>query len=177
MDSQLPSSICSISDPDFWSEYIEHKKSSFPNNPRISEFEKVLEDRSFSELMSHISDGSYTFSIPVKKSVSKTKVGKKRTVYTFEEQEMMALRIISYSLYRFDEYFSNSLYSFRSSRTVRDAIIKIRFTSLQKRSYGLKIDIHDYFNSIPVDRFLPMLKDFLQDDPLYGTLDCILSSR
>ncbi len=172
-----PSSIYSISDPDFWSEYIEHKKSSFPNNPRISEFEKVLEDSSFSELMSHISEGGYTFSVPVKKSVSKIKVGKKRTVYTFGKQEMMALRIISYSLYCYDECFSDCLYSFRSSRTVRDAIMKIRFTPLQKRNFGLKIDIHDYFNSIPVAHFLPMLKDTLQDDPLYDILDSILGSK
>lgn len=174
---QQYSSLELISDPEFWIQYIEHKKASFPDNPRIPRYEKLLKKKSFIELMSQICEGKYVFSIPEKKLVSKTKVGKKRTVYSFGEQEMMALRIIAYSLYHYDPYLSDCLYSFRSSHIVKEAILRIRYTSVKKRCYGLKIDIHNYFNSIPVDRFLPMLKNVLQDDPVYSLIEGILCQR
>ena len=42
-----------------------------------------------------------------------------------------------------------------------------RFLSLPgvETRYAYKADVHDYFNSVPVDRLLPMLKAVIADDP------------
>ena len=43
--------------------------------------------------------------------------------------------------------------------------------------WAYKLDIHDYFNSIPVERLLPMLAELLVDDPqLYGFFEQMLTN-
>lgn len=104
--------------------------------------------------------------LPQKKIINKIGTGKKRVVYSFPSDEMMVLKLIAYLLYRYDNRFAPNCYAFRRGMKAHDAIHTINKAIWDTEVWGYKLDIHDYFNSIPIAYLLPMLADILADDPL-----------
>ena len=114
--------------------------------------------------------------IPFRTEINKMGSGKKRVVYQFLPDEMEVLKLISYLLYRYDENFSPGCYSFRRGVRASDAIFSLRKALKGRRMWAYKVDIHNYFNSIPVSSLLPILSDLLADDPaLYSFFERMLS--
>ncbi|MBQ1505378.1 MAG: hypothetical protein IIZ48_01255, partial [Erysipelotrichales bacterium] len=100
---------------------------------------------------------------------------KKRTVYTFQEDEMCVLKLLAHLLYRYDVRISTSCYSFRRHKTAKTAWDKILEVPGLDTKYVLKADIHDYFNSMDTEILTEILQDVLKDDPkLYGLLERLL---
>ena len=115
--------------------------------------------------------------LPTKKIINKMGTGKKRVVYSFNMEEMRMLKLIAYLLYRYDDRFASNCYAFRRGMKAHDAIININSAIQGKDMWAYKIDIHDYFNSIPILRLLPMLADLLTDDPpLYHFFERMLTA-
>lgn len=113
--------------------------------------------------------------LPVKKIVNKVGTDKKRVVYTFGRDEMRALSFISYLLYRYDHCFAPGCYAFRQGLRPQDAIRNLNKALKYRPMWAYKLDIHDYFNSIPVEKLLPMLAEMLSDDqPLYRFFEQML---
>lgn len=134
---------------------------------------QISESDDIKNVATDIVEGCHIFSIPVQKKISKHKVGKKRIVYSMTDEEMMCFRIISYALYRYDYLFSPNLYSFRRNIGVKDAVLKV--SSLNKKSlFGVKLDIHDYFNSIDPSRLLNNLNRDIDDPRLISMLGQVL---
>ena len=105
------------------------------------------------------------FSYPEKKEITKLGSSKKRTVYSYPEDETWILKLLAWKLYKYDGRIADSCYSFRRSRTAKTAFDSIRkITGLDKR-YVLKLDIHDYFNSIDTELLLSCLSEIIDDDP------------
>ncbi len=74
-----------------------------------------------------------------------------------------------------DELFAPGLWSFRPGRTAKDAIRSLRAMPNLNRMYAYKLDISNYFNSVDLGRFLPMLEQALSPDPvLYDFLAALL---
>ncbi len=140
-------------------------------------FAKILASERCQSVFNEIAAGTYAFSIPIKKLISKYGTSKKRTVYLFEEYEMMALRLIAQELYRYDHLFSDNLYSFRSGHGVQNAMSALRHAKDLGKMYGYKTDIHDYFNSIDITQLLPALKANLDDEILYNMFEAILTEK
>ena len=91
--------------------------------------------------------------------------GQKRVVYTYPQDENTVLKLLTWMILRkYDRIFSSNLYSFRPARTAKDAVRDLLKTGKTIQAYSYKVDIHDYFNSVPVERLLPMLKAVLEDD-------------
>ncbi len=108
------------------------------------------------------------FSLPQKRMIAKRSSQKKRTVYCYSSDETWILKMLAWQLYIFDPYFSDHLYSFRRDRHAGSAFRDIRMIRDIDRKYVLKLDIHDYFNSIHTDILLSQLKNvFAQDEKLY----------
>lgn len=106
------------------------------------------------------------FSLPKKAVISKMSSQKKRVVYTYPEPENTVLKLLTYLLLRrYDDQFSDNLFSFRPGRSAKDAVRYLRRQPDIRTLYAYKADVSDYFNSIPVDRLLPMLEDVTRDDP------------
>ena len=71
------------------------------------------------------------------------------------------------------------------NRSVKDAARDIRRIPGISKKYTVKIDIHDYFNSIPDEILLDKIKIFLNDDPmlrdflirLYGRKEVLLNEQ
>ncbi|MBR3031519.1 MAG: hypothetical protein IKH92_00690, partial [Clostridiales bacterium] len=70
-----------------------------------------------------------------------------------------------YLLYRYDSRLSDRCYSFRRSRSARNAIFDILSQEDRDSLFCFKADISNYFNSIPEDRLISVLENLISDDP------------
>jgi len=114
--------------------------------------------------------------IPERKAINKMGSGKKRIVYSFDAEMTPVLKLLAYLLYKYDGAFAPNCYSFRRGLRASDAILQLRSALRGRPMWAYKLDIHDYFNSIPVPSLLPLLRDLLQDDPrLYRFFETMLS--
>lgn len=105
------------------------------------------------------------FPLPSKAVISKQSSQKKRTVYTYPAPENTVFKLLTWLLLRkYDGLFSDNLYSFRPGITAKDAVRRLRRTKNIGRMYSYKADISNYFNSVPVEKLLPMLSEALADD-------------
>ena len=113
-----------------------------------------------------ITDSDYVFNPPVKISVNKSGTSKKRIVYSFSEEESMVLKLMSHLMYRYDYKISPRCFSFRRDSSAKEAIAQILKIENLKEKYCLKIDISNYFNSIPIDRLAEVLGTIIDDDEM-----------
>lgn len=132
---------------------------------------KQLTKREEKLLRDYIKDKRYpvkaedlTFGLPVKKEISKFMSTKKRVVYSFSEDETWVLKLIAFLLYRYDDKLPDHCYSFRRRTGPKTAMRDIIGTLDIENKYAVKLDIHDYFNSIDVPILLDMLRDVITDD-------------
>ena len=113
---------------------------------------------------------------PCKKIVNKMGTEKKRVVYSYCPEEMAYLKALSFLLYKYDHTFAPNCYAFRRGIRATDAVLKVNKAVRGRHLWAYKADIHDYFNSIPVEKLLPVLKEILLDDPhLYSFFERMLS--
>lgn len=158
-----------------WNRFYEYKMSlACPKD--FSDFlEKFIEEERYVPACERIQKGE-RFPLPEKSVISKMSSEKKRIVYTYPEEENTVLKLITWLMLReYDEIFSRGLYSFRPGRTAKDAVRYLLRHKEIRGMYAYKVDIHDYFNSISVERLLPMLRKVLaQDDSLYEFLAALL---
>ena len=104
---------------------------------------------------------------------------KKRTVYKYPYDFNMLLKLLTYlTLRRYDHIYSGNLYSFRPGVCAKDAIMTICRTKNIRSMYSYKIDVSDYFNSIPVDKICTALeKAITDDDKLLSFMKKLLSEE
>ena len=88
---------------------------------------------------------------------------------------MMSLRIIAQELYRYDDLFSDCLYSYRRGYGVGDAIRKLRSIEDLGRRYVYKTDISNYFNSIDTEMLMKDLRKLLDDERLCDMFESLVS--
>lgn len=106
------------------------------------------------------------FSPPRKSEISKQYSGKKRVVYTYPETENWILKVLTYLLQReYDHLFADNLYSFRPGKGVHDGIRKLTQFPNIRQLWSYKVDISNYFNSVPVEQMLPLLRNTLSSQP------------
>ena len=159
-----------------WEDFLAHRlvKGRF-NWPAFENADAYVAGREFLPAARAFIDGSGP-GIPERKLVNKMGTGKKRTVYSYGEDDTRVLKLLSHLLYRYDGFFSPNCYSFRRGLKASDAIFSILKLLHGRRMWAYKLDIHDYFNSISIPILLPMLRGLLADDPgLYGFFERMLT--
>lgn len=120
-------------------------------------------------------EGKYPFCLPEKKVVNKEGTRKKRIVYSFEGEDGIFLKFIAFGLYKYDKVFCDNCYAFRRGIGAKTALSRLKSASQVGKGYCLKVDVSNYFNSIQVERLLPMLAFMKEDDPfLYQLFEKIL---
>jgi len=108
--------------------------------------------------------------------VNKKSSEKKRTVFSFDEDPSLVLKYYGFRLHCYDAYFCNNLYSFRKERSVKTAVSCLLKNKNINRYYGMKLDIHDYFNSADTCIALNKLKKWLKgQENLYRLIENILT--
>ena len=167
-----------IIDETKWKDFLDYKLSKdFISKKEKQELSDYILNKKLLNICTSISNGTYIFSNAKKHLISKRGTSKKRTVYTFNQEEMIVLKYISYLLYKYDYLFSPNLYSFRKSSGVKEAIYNISKIKNLKNMYGYKVDISDYFNSINVEILLNNLKKDIDDVELFKLLERTLSNK
>ena len=149
-----------------WIAFYEYKEAS--RHIRKSELKilkEFIDTEEYLSLTKDILNGIEHFSLPRKCFINKKGTNRKRVVYIYPYAEKAILQIICYLLGRYDSRFCDNSYAFRMNRNVKDAAGDIRRIPEIHCKYTVKIDIHDYFNSIPDDALLDKLKIFLSEDP------------
>ena len=103
--------------------------------------------------------------VPTKSIISKMSTQKKRTVYKYPYDFNMILKLLTYlTLRKYDHIYTNTLYSFRPGVCAKDAIMALCRSKDITKKYSYKIDVSDYFNSIPVEGICRALDDTVTDD-------------
>ena len=164
-----------LADADCWRRYCEYKSSLISGSKDAEELKRFAEDKAYLPVCERIFAGE-PFPCPRKTVISKMSTQKKRTVYTYPSNENSVAKLLTYLLLRrYDGIFSDGLYSFRPGRTAKDAVRKLASSPGIGEMYAYKVDISNYFNSVPVERLLPMLREITADDPeLFAFLEKLL---
>lgn len=170
--------MAALSDEGLWQQYFAYKKDSGRlMNWEEKELAAFIAQKRYLPVVEQIRSGG-SFPPPKKSAISKMNSPKKRIVYTYPTAENYVLKLMTYLLLRqYDGCFSDNLYSFRSGRTPKDAIRTLSRSPGIENMWSYKVDISDYFNSIPVERMLPILKQTLENEPeLYRFLASLLEN-
>jgi len=162
---------------DKWFSFLEHRQLHMTEAEQEA-LRAFIEEGGYLAPVSAIRDGT-GFPPPRKAEISKHHSTKKRTVYIYPEAENYVLKLLSHLLHRkYDRLFSPNLYSFRPGLCVRDALVSLRKTPNLRRLWTYKVDVSNYFNSVPIDRLLPLLRQTLADEPIICRfLENLLSDR
>ncbi|MBD5546818.1 MAG: hypothetical protein HDQ97_05415 [Lachnospiraceae bacterium] len=148
---------------DFLNYKIEKQHLSKAEETKLRQF---IERKAYLPLCRAWQEGRLPSELPIKRMVNKEGTKKKRIVYSFEGDEGIFLKFIAFCLYQYDAVFCDNCYAFRRGIGARDAIARLGMDKRTEKSYCLKADISNYFNSINVEKLLSKL-DFLKaDDPL-----------
>ena len=161
----MESLLDKLGDRGTWERFYTYKCSLACPKSFTKELRRFIDDSAYLPVYAAIRRGD-PFPLPMKKSIAKLGTEKKRVVYTYPRTENTVLKLLTWLLLRrYDGRFSSGLYSFRPGRSAKDAIRTLRRTPGLGEMYAYKADIHDYFNSIPVPRLLPMLEETVGEDP------------
>lgn len=168
--------IGQLSSQGVWEEFLSWRlvKGRF-NWTEFDEADLYVERKEFLPLAEHLSGGG-RLGLPHRTTINKMGSSKKRVVYSFDPQEMTVLKLIAHLLYRYDGVFCPNCYAFRRGLRATDALLRLNRLTRDKQLWAYKLDIHNYFNSIPIPKLLPMLQGVLADDPLlYSFFETLLS--
>ncbi len=162
--------------PERWEQFYTYKSELACQKQFAAELRAFIDGQAYFCVCEKIAAGG-RFPLPKKSVISKMSSQKKRTVYSYPPNENAVLKLLTWLLLRkYDGIFSPNLWSFRPGRTAKDAVLRLGRMGGARRCWAYKADIGNYFNSIPVDKLLPLLRETLADDkPLYAFLAALLS--
>ena len=146
-----------------WLAFLNEKKEKqHLNNKEEKQIRDFIDRQGYLPLCEACRKGAFPSGIPMKRVINKEGSNKKRVVYTFPGDEGIFLKFVAYGLNGYENVFSDNCYAFRRSIGVKEAMGRLQKDSRTGKSWCLKTDISNYFNSINVTRLLPMLA-FLQE--------------
>ncbi len=165
-----------LCDPKSWERFYEYKTALACPRDFARRLRSFLDERAWEELLPLLEEGAF-FPLPRRALISKMHGAKKRLVYIYPEKENILLKHLTWLLLReYDGLFSPGLYSFRPGRSASDAIRSFQRLPGIGQKYAYKADISNYFNSVPLERLLPRLRQALgADQALYVFLAGLLT--
>ena len=172
----MSSIIQQLATQQVWEEFLAHRLEKGRLNWRAFEaFDDFVEREEYLPVVEAIIAGG-SLGLPTKRVLNKMGTGKKRVVYTFAPAEMTVLKVLASLLYKYDSLFAPNCYAFRRGVRASDAVLKVHNAVRKGRYWAYKLDISNYFNSIPVEPLLAVLREVLHDDTmLYSFFERLLS--
>lgn len=170
--------LCEISSRELWLGFFEYKTArGHMTKTETHEMREWIDREGYRSVTDCILNKDYCFSPPVKKEVNKKGTGKKRVVYSYSYDESLVLKLIAHCLSRYDGFLSDGCCAFRRTTGAKQAIRRLCSTPRIDGMYSYKLDIKNYFNSIDVDKLLPVLSEVLSDDKeLFGFFERLLTA-
>lgn len=126
-------------------------------------------------LIDRMTSLDYVFPIPQKIIINKMASQKSRTVYVYPEEEQFYLKYLNFCMNELKLDIHEKCYSFQKNKSILNAVK--RLTSQDLTSYVcIKMDISNYFNSIPMNKFDDWLAEsVLRTSVIYHQLKEILT--
>lgn len=165
-----------LANEDLWLEFLEHKKEAVLTAKIIKQYEKYIYNKEYDKIVTKIKNEEYVFSVPRKVAINKVGKTKKRIVYLYNKEETYLLKMLVFLMYKYDFLFAPNLYSFRQKSGAKKAVFDLIRSNINNK-YAYKVDIKNYFNSIPIDKLLMPLKNDLDDEKLYSLLSQLLTNN
>ena len=165
-----------LSEEDFWKDFLDYKiEKQHLMGKDLEVIELFIKSKKYLDLINDIGKPDYIPPIPFKKEISKADTDKKRVIYSFDKDFNLLLKGIAFYLYIYDSEFADNCYAFRRNYGVKDAIRRIKSIKGLGDKYCLKLDVHNYFNSIDEDFLLEKL-GFIKnsDEALYQFFEKLL---
>ena len=161
---KMKSLLLELKEESKWTEYLNHKiEKGHLSKKELEELTDYIDEKKYLLIVDKILAGE-GFSIPNKKFVNKVGTTKKRVVYSFEDDEVKVLKLMSFLLYRYDDSQPQGCYSFRKGYGAYRAISTLAHTKGIEQMWVYKLDIHNYFNSINIDILLSIVAEVMKDD-------------
>lgn len=159
-----------LSRPEVWEAFYEYKTSLVCPKDFAEELRAFIDEKRYLPVCERIASGE-RFPLPKKAVLSKMGSQKKRTVYIYPEPENTVCKLLTWLLLRtYDGLFAPALYSFRPGVTAKDAIRRLARTPGIRQKFAYKVDVSNYFNSVPIHRLIPMLAETIgEKDPALFT--------
>lgn len=153
-----------LKDENYWEQFLQSKiESGHFTSREEKEFRDFIDNKKYLPIVEKILSNE-SFALPKMVEINKRRTGKKRTVFIFNHEENMVLKLLAHLLHDYDYLFSDNLYSFRKNISVKTAIGTL-LSSIKKSSlYSYKVDIHDYFNSVDTDSIIKLLEETFEED-------------
>ena len=170
--------IDKLFDKSSWERFYEYKDGLRCSKRFKKELREFIDSEAYMEYEHQIRTLT-DLPLPSKAVISKMSSKKKRTVYKYPYNFNMLLKLLTYlTLRKYDHIYTSSLYSFRPGVCAKDAIMAIFHTKNIRNMYSYKIDVSDYFNSIPVDKMCDALdKTVTDDDKLLSFMKALLQEE
>ncbi len=170
--------IDKLFDKSSWERFYEYKDGLRCSKRFKKELREFIDSEAYMEYEHQIRTLT-DLPLPSKAVISKMSSQKKRTVYKYPYNFNMVLKLLTYlTLRKYDHIYTSSLYSFRPGVCAKDAIMAIFHTKNIRNMYSYKIDVSDYFNSIPVDKMCDALdKTVTDDDKLLAFMKALLKEE
>jgi retron-type reverse transcriptase len=148
-----------------WERFYSYKSALHCSKKFTRELREFIDSEGYLKYSSEIRSCS-DLPLPSKSIISKMSSRKKRTVYKYPYEFNMVLKLLTYLVLRkYDYLYKPCLYSFRPGICAKDAIASITRTRNLHSLYSYKVDVSNYFNSIPVDKLTVLLDETITDDP------------
>jgi len=159
-----PSLLDELLKKDIWLSYIQEKfLEHHLSEKEEKEIRKFVESDEYlnatHNLISNLNVG-----YPRKIYINKMNSDKKRVVYSFQGSDNYLLKVITWLMKKYDSAFCDNCYAFRDNRSIKNVCARLRKIPDLESKYVLKIDIQNYFNSIPVSRLVEKMKKVICDD-------------
>lgn len=158
-----------------WKSYLQYKKN---NNLLTDKEQKYIKQNKYINIANEITNGEYTFNPPKRRLVNNAG-DKRKIVYTYNEDETMILKLISFLIMqKYDDKFSPNCYSFRKDFGIKQAMENLSAASNIEKLCCYKIKIDNYYSNIPIELLLDKLKKLFSDDiKLYEFFEKILTDK
>lgn len=149
-----------LSDESAWADFAQYKASH--GNTTEKELEMLSQYISQKKYLPLAQ--SLEFSLPRKREINKSGSHKKRVIYTFDDEQTWVLKMLAWLLYKYDYAFCKSCYSFRQKSNAHTAMNDVLRTPRLDEKWALKLDLHNYFNSMPSDILAREFEKVITDD-------------
>ena len=170
-----PSLLERLCSPDKREAFLVHKsrKIFYQGFEELSDY--ILSDDCTQDL-EDLAAGKFDFPRPRQLMLRKSHSNRRRVLFVYPHRQNNLMKYIVWGMQEYDPIFSDSLYSFRKSRSVTGLFDKIAKADYVRNLYTLKADVHDYGYSIRPEILNPMLKDIVgpRDPKLLSFLEYML---
>ncbi len=141
-----------------WEEfYKDYSENEHAYKAKVLDLREYIDSGAYLNILKEY-EASGSFPLPRLIRINKKGSEKKRTVFAFDRDASWLLKFFGFMLHCYDDIFCDNLYSFRKERSVKTAVARLVKQKNIPQMYGMKLDIHDYFNSSKTELLLQKLQ-------------------